>query len=71
MNELVGLKKRITDLFDAGDIEALNRIYAVMTDIMAHLCILRGILDPPKPPEEEKLELEPYQPAPGKKGGIE
>ena len=55
MNELFRIKRHISDLFDKGDSAELTRIYVVLTDIMAHLTVLRGIL---AASEMERLEKE-------------
>lgn len=55
MNELFRIKRHVSDLFDAGDEKGLTRVYVVLTDIMAHLTVLRGILADAK---TERMEMD-------------
>lgn len=57
MNELTTVRKKIADLFDRGDIAALDRLHEVLNKTMAELAIMRALLSPTQEPEQP-LELD-------------
>ena len=56
MRELDIIRHRIANLFDQGNIEALDRIYEVLNKTTAELCVMRALLDPPT--NDTKIEME-------------
>lgn len=58
MNELTVIRKKIADLFDKGDVAALDRIYEVLNKTTAELAIMRSLLSPTQEPEQEPMDLD-------------
>jgi hypothetical protein len=65
MKEIDTIKNRMADMFDAGDSEGLDRVYAVLNQLVGELAAMRTLLNPPAQKEPLELELEPYQPPKG------
>jgi hypothetical protein len=59
MNEIETIRKQIEDFFNAGDGEALDRLYLVLNELIADFVFRRALLGKPDPePEsEERLEM--------------
>lgn len=65
MKEMDVIKKRIADMFDAGDSEGLDRAYVLLNKLVGELAVMRTLLNPPAQEEPFELELEPYRPPKG------
>lgn len=69
MKEIDSIKNCIAHMFDAGDSDGLDRVYAVLNNLVGELAAMRTLLNPPAQKEPLELEMEPYQPPQGEIDG--
>jgi hypothetical protein len=58
MKEIDAIRKQIADFFDAGDAAALDRLFLVLTKVVADLSLKRALLGLPEPEHEPEERLE-------------